>query len=350
MRHYSIKVRVAAGVIIVFECLILIIGLSYYYYSKYASRVLGVSVARINKENIDAHVERNLEHYYEWSANQSIIYKSRWLHQTVTKYTNDDGILGQKNYDLIKPKGVFRILTIGDSFTEGMYVALDETYPKKLETLLNRLRPCASILQYEVINLGVGGYDIEYSAARFHSKGLKYNPDLVIWLLKDDDFIERAEVNFSREAQYTEYVQNTLGGDIKKFDQYQKWVDVLNYDEGLESLVHRIVVKEDIEKSSHKYYLSEQDSAVKSVAELLGTPLILTTFSDTKPEFKARMKVWANEYPNIKFFSDIPVLKPGVETFEPDDGHPNTTGHTVLSESIYQHVLGADACRRVSPL
>jgi len=266
------------------------------------------------------------------------------LPSQIIKSTNDDGIIAQKNYDVVKSDDVFRILIIGDSFTEGMYVAFEETYPKKLENMLNMVNPCRSFSKYEVINLGVGGYDIEYAAARVLSRGIKYNPDLVIWLLKDDDFIERAEINFDREERYIDVINNQLEGDVNKFDQYQRWISDFKYEKYLGGIVHGIVVKEQIEQESYISYYDKQSSASLRVVTALNAPIILATFRNTAPIFKARMKVWANTHKTITYFSDIPELQMGTHTFEPFDGHPNSAGHTVLAESIYRSVIGIGAC------
>jgi hypothetical protein len=75
---------------------------------------------------------------------------------------------------------VYRIITIGDSFTYGMNVDTGRSWPDELEGMLNRGPVCTGI-RYEVINLGVAGYDIEYSVERLLRRGLAYKPDLVIW-------------------------------------------------------------------------------------------------------------------------------------------------------------------------
>lgn len=55
-----------------------------------------------------------------------------------------------------KAPGVFRVLVLGDSFTEGPHVDLADTYPKRLERLLEGAGQRA-----EVINAGVGGYSTD---------------------------------------------------------------------------------------------------------------------------------------------------------------------------------------------
>lgn len=82
-----------------------------------------------------------------------------------------------KDYPLAKPPGVFRILVIGDSVPFGLMVPRDETFPKQLEKLLNTETPG----RFEVLNLSVTGYNITQIAETLRARGMKYDPDLVIY-------------------------------------------------------------------------------------------------------------------------------------------------------------------------
>lgn len=66
-----------------------------------------------------------------------------------------------------------------------MFVNTNENFSEKIEHHLNSKYKCGVINNFEVINLGVGGYDAEYVIERFIRRGIKYNPDLVIWLLNN---------------------------------------------------------------------------------------------------------------------------------------------------------------------
>ena len=76
-----------------------------------------------------------------------------------------------------KKEDTFRILVLGDSFTEALQVPLERTFPYILEEKLNSE---GGGKRFEVINLGVSGFGTaqEYLALKYY--GLKYNPDLVI--------------------------------------------------------------------------------------------------------------------------------------------------------------------------
>jgi len=94
---------------------------------------------------------------------------------TVIK-TNSKGL---RDYEFSekKPEGVFRIIVLGDSITEGHAIDSENTYPKKIEKLLNRGYPSR---KYEVINCGVTGYNTFQEWIFLKEKGIQYEPDLVI--------------------------------------------------------------------------------------------------------------------------------------------------------------------------
>jgi len=91
-----------------------------------------------------------------------------------TYSTNSRGCRDEE-YPLPKPEGSFRILVLGDSFTFGMGVEAQATYPKQLELLLHR-----DEIRAEVINCGVIGHDLWQHRVTLDTKALKLQPDLVV--------------------------------------------------------------------------------------------------------------------------------------------------------------------------
>jgi lysophospholipase L1-like esterase len=71
--------------------------------------------------------------------------------------------------------GTLRILMLGDSFTEGWGVALDDTFAKRIERLFAQRGVAA-----EVINAGVGNYNTVMEVASFFDEGRKYEPDIIV--------------------------------------------------------------------------------------------------------------------------------------------------------------------------
>jgi hypothetical protein len=68
-----------------------------------------------------------------------------------------------------------RILMLGDSFTEGWGVPLEQTFSKRIERLYKERATSA-----EVINTGVGNYNTIMEVSYFLNEGYKYRPDIVV--------------------------------------------------------------------------------------------------------------------------------------------------------------------------
>jgi len=107
-----------------------------------------------------------------------------------------------REFSSMKPLNKVRILAMGDSFTYGWGVSLEDTWPKNLENLLN----LNSRKRFEVLNLGVPGYDIWNIANLLVKKALNLNPDLVIISFIENDVVP-PEKNSSIDL-YPEYVTN----------------------------------------------------------------------------------------------------------------------------------------------
>jgi hypothetical protein len=89
--------------------------------------------------------------------------------------TNAEGIRADKEFSSTH-EGVTRILFLGDSMVFGFGVGQDETIPVHLETGLNAEFPGR---EFEVINLGVPGYDFIKMNAYF-DRFIDLNPDVVL--------------------------------------------------------------------------------------------------------------------------------------------------------------------------
>ncbi len=94
-----------------------------------------------------------------------------------TDYNINSLGLRDKEYSISKPPNTFRILMVGDSFTEGDGVYSNETFSKRLEEKLQTLKGSR---KYEVINAGVGSYSSLLEYLYLKNYGLELQPDLVI--------------------------------------------------------------------------------------------------------------------------------------------------------------------------
>jgi hypothetical protein len=91
---------------------------------------------------------------------------------------NSDG-MRDKERSVPKPPHSFRIAVLGDSATEARQVALEDTFPSRLE---RQLAHCPSMQgrTVEVLNFGVPGYGTAQELLMLRGKVRKYRPDLVL--------------------------------------------------------------------------------------------------------------------------------------------------------------------------
>ncbi len=97
---------------------------------------------------------------------------------------NNLGFRDDREYELRKRPGVFRIVVLGDSVTFGHGCRFEETWPYLLEQRLTRWRPEVA---WQVWNLGVPGYDTTLELRTLQEIGPAYQPDLVVIGFHEND-------------------------------------------------------------------------------------------------------------------------------------------------------------------
>src|SRR5207237_10295818 len=78
--------------------------------------------------------------------------------QHIRIHINAAGMRGDRELSRPKPAGVFRVVVLGDSFTFGGKVQVEDTFPAALE---REFRSADPSLPTEVLNLAVPGYNTE---------------------------------------------------------------------------------------------------------------------------------------------------------------------------------------------
>lgn len=108
--------------------------------------------------------------------------------------TNSHGMPG-KERSISKPKDVFRIALLGDSFVEGFTTREEESIAVLLEGLLNK----SSMQKFEVLNFGCTTFSPSLEYYLLLNFAQKFQPDLVILLfhitdVRDDWKYEKSKV------------------------------------------------------------------------------------------------------------------------------------------------------------
>ena len=97
--------------------------------------------------------------------------------------TNSKGFRNTQEFTYQKPANTLRVLSLGDSHTQGHEVKQDRTFSATLERYLNQHKSPA-----EVINTGVSGFGNDEELVLLENEGYKYNPDVVVLSFFANDF------------------------------------------------------------------------------------------------------------------------------------------------------------------
>lgn len=289
----------------------------------------GTAVIPMSRENLSFPESQKYPHFFELAEAAVATESAAWLPHEVTHRYNVDGLNDPLNYEVTKPPATFRIITLGDSFTFGMWVPEVENYSEKLERILNTRISCPGITRFEVLNLGVPGYDIAYSTERFRRRGAKYSPDLVLWYIRDDDFFIINEEFYVRVAFYQKELESTEAAK-----QYGKIAQGPN---GAVNLAYKEIYgdNEQVDRASRREKITVEREALRKFLSAYGLPVTVFTFSETPEEYKSYISEGIAGLSNVSYFDDIR----NVETFHPYDYHPTSRGHTTIAESLFRNLM-----------
>ena len=293
-----------------------------YYQQKIGQRkILGATkVSKIDKTKIILDQTGELKYYWTLEPNEQWEEQPEWLGYKVSHHVNNDGLRETKNYSIDKPDNTFRIITLGDSFTYGQHVNTDQNWTEVLENKLNKID--CGYDKIEVINLGVGGFDVQYIVKRYQEIGVKYDPDLILWFENDTGFSRFLELmmpfvyecdnnkSIDNEKQKKEIFHYCWSQATKKVDNLYKKNDLnniiyVNFDKFFQNAPEQ--------KTIIFYYDDEWSSEKKEVINHLNSA-----------------------HPQATFVGIIPT--PIAENTLAD-GHPSKSGHMVISNSVYTFLL-----------
>jgi len=300
-------------------------------------------------------------HIHQPSTNSKLVYElvpnNKGVDMGAEVEINSHG-LRDKEYRLEKQENVYRILVLGDSWTFGTGMNLDETYVKQLEKLLNTNDPSR---EYEVINCGVGGYNTVREVELFKEKNLiLFNPDLVIIGYNIHNIEighqfrnpkQKSDNNGSHRIQYEGPNTTFLTYDtIRKLKNFSVLFQTIIYRN--ETLFKTLKIRDYEPLYSDS---SEGGTAARaSLAELLDIANsrdisvllvcfpVLSNLDDSFPFSSIHQIVGkAADSLGIMFydlFPDFKGLKGSSLWLHQLDRHPNAKGHTIIADGIYRYL------------
>lgn len=291
-------------------------------------RILGIkTITTLKKENIIASESANLKYFYSLVPNTTESAAPDWLGYTATYTYNNDALNERRNYDVNKPVNVFRIITLGDSFTFGQFVDTKDNWTEKLEDMLNQpsSKKCG-YSHFEVINLGMPGYDVPYIIHRYETVGKKYDPDLIIWFEGSSGYLRNNELLFPI---------------IKSCEKRR--------DEGQFSASEEVAAKKSYyycwEMAEKKIYSTNDHQQITNVLKdkldsFLATinhgKIEFITFSGMSDDNVNNWHIWQKNQSDVDFFDDVPNISALNQKLP--DGHPSKVGHETIAKAIFENL------------
>lgn len=290
-------------------------------------QVLGAaSPITLHRDMVQIHPKSVFPYFYEPKAGSTETYNPDWLGRSVTYTYNADGLNEQREYDIQKPDNTVRLMTLGDSFTFGLFVETNDNYSKKLEHELNS-GSCKGNTAYEVINLGVPAYDVGYSAERFRLRGKKYNPDVVIWFLNPFTMTMLADEKQRYEERFVKELSEDQIREHEKKGEYF-YPGTLAYNAVLDA--YSIVE-----------IISKEAAYFSLFTDVYDGPLVIVAnrWSIWYPAAKFAIQAIAFTRPHTMLYTTLPDL----ETIDGvlKDKHPNEKGHALIATSLYTQLTAS---------
>lgn len=271
---------------------------------------------RINNPN------SKLKSYYEPKSNTVETVQSKYYKGIYT--INNDSLNERFNYPIEKLKDSYRIIILGDSFTYGLYVNTADNWPEKFEDMLNTKMHCKNIKKFEVINLAVEGYDIQYAVERFRLRGQKYKPDLVLWLLKGDDFLQLNEVLIPKSF--------IIQKELLKTGEYQKLIK-----KGIPYPNWNKAYTETVNDVGYSNTIALQEKYLQDFSQMYKNPLAILTFSSIQSKFEKIMKRYIEKRKNSFYFNSLSYIVKDKDAVFPFDLHPTAKGHLIIAKDVYNY-------------
>jgi len=235
------------------------------------------------------------------------------LSEITTIKTNNDGFRDNKDYEINKSPDIVRIIFLGDSYTFGWGVNIEDSWPKVVERLLNENSDNKT---YEVFNLGVPGYNTAQEVTLYKNKGLKYDPDMVLIHVFSNDLS-----NFTEEELEAKKYKQEL--NLKKLPEYE--IERLVWEKKAEILNRYLI--------NMSLYWENIDNPLKELKEISGNKTVIILDIENPTDFSNKLETNSKEL-GINYLK----IKVKYTKIHPLDHHPDKDTYKRIGESIYKEI------------
>ena len=251
--------------------------------------------------------------------------------QSPTWYQINRWGMADRDYTLEKPAGAYRIVMIGASRAQGLGVDYTERFETLLENRLNQEQAGRTHQKYEILDLGLPSYSPVQKLMTLEEKGLKFQPDAVIY-----------EAGLL-ESWVTMHGRLIRGGVTMPYG----FLDYINHKAG----VTRSMTQSEIERRLEPYGIEIASQAYRQIvatAKARGIPAIWVHIPDPGelPKDNTAAERAAREAGFIVMALDDDYDARAYQQ-STTDGHPNAEGNRVIADEIYRRLLQLQAAKRI---
>lgn len=175
---------------------------------------------------------------------------------------NSHGLMDEEHAYEREPN-TFRILALGDSYTEALQFPRDEIWPELLEAQLNARD---DDLTYEVINAGRSGMGTALQYRYYTELGRRYNPDLVLLLWIGNDFVDNSKQLLPLAQPYYTLVDGELVLD-DSFSRDPNYQSLKNYEWARQNLYFVSFLRQQLSAFTQERNLQAYEAARATTPE-----------------------------------------------------------------------------------
>ena len=282
---------------------------------------------------------------------------------------NQKGLRGT-DIEYKKPKGIKRILFLGDSITFGYMLGITEkTFPYLVQNYINKKNIPENV---QCINAGVGGYSPWQEFIYLKDEGIKYDPDLVVvgFVLNDitEKFLLKRFGGIGIGSQLQETIkskESRLRQNSSIYNALLNFIAEIKYGEDVKDGakkreivdLHKVVDNPYNEKVLKAWELTLRNLEKiiifcrKENIEVLMVVFPYTfQFDNIQSSPQSRLKGFS-EQQNISFIDMLPIFAEKLKTkkvsdYFLDESHLTYKGHEETAKTIADYILNEDLLKK----
>jgi hypothetical protein len=239
-----------------------------------------------------------------------------------------------REYELAKPPGTFRIALVGSSNDMGYGVLVEQSYPDLLEDRLNAELAGHGFERYEVLNFSVGGYELLHRLYVADVKVPPFDCDLVLLTVTMHDLRWQ--------------VYEILAGRVRLgLDLHYEFLRRLVADAKVEAGQPMTRIRQKL-RPRREALVRQVFAELRRIGEREGVPVVLANFrlrvDPIHPDMLRQSELARQEgLETIEVFDAYQNRSDAEMYLRPTDPHPSVAAHALLANELFEDLLAHEA-------